>query len=192
LNPQVRPAIVAFLALTAITGIAYPLLLAGLARLAWPAQAAGSLVLDHGRVVGSRLIGQAFTGPGDFWGRPSATTPSPCNAANSGGSNLSLGNPDLAKAIAARAAALQAADPEQPGPIPADLVTASGSGLDPHISPAAAAYQAHRVAKVRGLSLDQVLALVRRHTERPQFGILGEARVDVLELNLALDAAQGR
>jgi len=197
LNPQVRPALIAFLTLTVLTGLAYPLLLAGLARMAFPDQAAGSLIRKDGRLVGSRLIEQVFTGQGDFWGRPSATLgadgqPLPCNAANSGGANLAPGNPALRQAILARVAALRAADPEQPGPIPVDLVTASGSGLDPHISPGAALYQAHRVAKARGLGEAEVLALVRSHTESPQFGFLGEARVNVLELNLALDAIPAR
>jgi len=165
--------------------------------MAFPDQAAGSLLRKDGRVVGSRLIGQGFTGPGDFWGRPSATVgpdagPLPYDAANSGGSGLSPGNPGLRRAVEARVAALRLADPEQPGPIPVDLITASGSGLDPHISPDAARYQVHRVARARGLREAQVQALVRRETEGPQLGILGDARVNVLELNLALDAIQGK
>jgi len=191
LNAQVRPAIVSFLTLTALTGLAYPILLGCLARMAFPEQAGGSLIRRNGRVVGSMHIGQAFSGPGDFWGRPSATT-TPYDAANSGASNLSPGNPEWLKSVAARAAALQAADPEQPGPIPVDLVTASGSDLDPDISPEAAAYQAHRVAKARGLGLAQVQALVAGQIDRPQLAVLGEARVNVLKLNLALDAMQGK
>jgi K+-transporting ATPase ATPase C chain len=196
MNPQVRPAIVAFLVLTALTGGAYPLVVAGLAWAAFPRQAAGSLLRHDGRAVGSRLIGQVFSDPGDFWGRPSATVgadgkPRPCDGANSGGSNLSPGNPQLRQAVAARVAALQAADPGQ-GPVPVDLVTASGSGLDPHISPAAAAFQAHRVARARGLDEARVRALVAAGTERPQLGFLGEARVNVLDLNLALDALSGK
>lgn len=197
MNPQVRPALIAFLALSVLTGVAYPLVLGGLAWMAFPDQAAGSLLRKDGRVVGSRLIGQGFTGPGDFWGRPSATVgpdagPLPYDAANSGGSGLSPGNPGLRRAVEARVAALRLADPEQPGPIPVDLITASGSGLDPHISPDAARYQVHRVARARGLREAQVQALVRRETEGPQLGILGDARVNVLELNLALDAIQGK
>ena len=197
MNPQVRPAIIAFLALSVLTGVTYPLVLGGLAWMAFPDQAGGSLIRKNGRVVGSMLIGQDFTDPGDFWGRPSATAgpdakPLPYNGANSGGSNLSPGNPDLRQAVEARVVALQAADPEQRGPIPMDLVTASGSGLDPHISLEAAGYQVHRVAKARGLSQTQVQALVRRQTERPQLGFLGDGRVNVLKLNLALDAIQGK
>ena len=197
MNPQVRPAIIAFLALSVLTGVAYPLVLGGLAWMAFPDQAAGSLVRRDGRVVGSRLVGQVFTGPGDFWGRPSAILgpdgrPLPYDAANSGGASLSPGSPDLRKAVAARIAALRLADPEQLGPIPVDLVTASGSGLDPHISPDAARYQVHRVARARGLPETQVQALVRSETEGPQFGLLGDERVNVLKLNLALDAIQDK
>jgi K+-transporting ATPase ATPase C chain len=196
MTPQLRPALVAFLVLTVLTGLVHPLLVAGLAWAAFPDQAGGSLVRRDGRVMGSLLIGQVFTDPGDFWGRPSATVgadgkPLPCDGANSGGSNLAPGNLDLRKAVANRAAALEAADPGQ-GPVPVDLVTASGSGLDPHISPAAAAFQAHRVAKARGLDEARVRGLVAQCTERPQFRFLGEARVNVLRLNLALDALQKR
>ena len=196
MHPQIRPAIIAVLGLTVLTGMVYPLLVAVLARALFPFQAAGSLVRRDGRVVGSLLIGQVFTDPGDFWGRPSATVdaggrPAPCDAANSGGSNLSQGNPALAQAVAARVAALRAADPGQ-APIPVDLVTASGSGLDPHLSPAGAAYQARRVARARGLDEARVRALVVQCTERPQLGVLGEPRVNVLRLNLALDALRAR
>jgi K+-transporting ATPase ATPase C chain len=177
----------AFLSLSVLTGLAYPLLLAGLAWAAFPGQSAGSLIRLDGRVVGSRLMAQPFSAPGDFWGRPGLG-----EGAASGGSNLSPGNPDLARAVAARVAALRAADPGQSAPIPVDLVTASGSGWDPHISPQGAEYQAPRVARARGLSLALVLGLVRRHVEPAQFGLLGEPRVDVLELNLALDAIRAR
>ncbi len=192
MNLQLRPALVSFLGLSLLTGLAYPLALTGLARLLVPRQAEGSLVRREGQVLGSALIGQSFQDPGHFWGRPSATTdaagrPMPCNGANSGGSNLAPSNPDLLRAVQARVAALRAADPEATGPVPVDLVTASGSGLDPHLSPAAAAFQAHRVAKARGLDEARVRALITRHTEGPQLSILGEPRVNVLELNLDLD-----
>lgn len=180
MHPQIRPAIMAFLVLTVLTGAAYPLLVAGLARAAFPRRAGGSLVVRDGRVVGSLLIGQAFTRPGDFWGRPE------------GVSSMSPGNPELRRALAERAARLRASDPGRRGEIPVDLVTASGSGLDPHISPAAAAYQAPRVARARGLDEARVMALVAECTEGPQLGFLGEPRVDVLQLNLALDALGGK
>ena len=194
---ELRPALVSCFILTVLTGLAFPLALAGLARAVFPRQAEGSLIRRQGAVAGSALIGQVFSAPGDFWGRPSATTdtfghPLPCNAANSGGSNLAPDHPGLRQVVQARLDALRAADPDQGGPVPVDLVTASGSGLDPHLSPAAAAYQAHRVAKARGLAMAQVQDLVAAHTEQPQWGLLGEARVNVLALNLALDAAQGR
>ncbi len=193
MNLQLRPAIVSFLGITAITGLAYPLALTGLAKALFPWQAAGSLLRRDERVVGSARIGQAFTDPGHFWGRPSATVgpdgkPMPYNGASSGGSNLAPSNPALAEAVRARIAALRAADPEATGPVPVDLVTASGSGLDPHISPAAAEFQLHRVARARGLDEARVRTLVARHTEGPQLGILGEPRVNVLELNLDLDS----
>ena len=195
MNLQLRPALVSFLALSALTGLAYPLLVTGLAKVAFPRQAEGSLLRRDGKVIGSEWIGQSFKNPKEFWGRPSATVdgdgkPLPCNGANSGASNLAPSNPDLAKAVQERIAALRAADPEATGPVPVDLVTASGSGLDPHISPAAAAFQVRRVAKARGLDEAKVRALVAAHSEGPQFGILGEARVNVLKLNLALDGAQ--
>jgi K+-transporting ATPase ATPase C chain len=195
MNLQLRPALVSFLALTALTGLAYPLLVTGLARALFPRQAEGSLIRKDGKVIGSELIGQSFTDPGHFWGRPSATAgpdgkPLPYNGGNSGGSNLAPSNPDLKKAVEARIAALRAADPEATGPVPVDLVTASASGLDPHISPAAAAFQVHRVAKARGLDEAKVRALVAAHTEGPQLGLFGAARVHVLKLNLALDGAQ--
>ncbi|MCE1205395.1 MAG: potassium-transporting ATPase subunit KdpC [Holophagaceae bacterium] len=197
MNLQLRPAFVSFLALSAITGLGYPLLVTGLAKALFPRQADGSLIRREGRVLGSEWIGQSFTSPGDFWGRPSATVdangkPLPCNGANSGGSNLAPSNADLHRAISARIAALRAADPDTSGPVPVDLVTSSASGLDPQISPAGAAYQVHRVARARGLDEAVVRGLVRTHTERPQFGVLGESRVNVLKLNLALEALQAR
>lgn len=187
MSSELRPALVMIVALSVITGIAYPLAVTGVARLAFPRQAAGSLVVRDGHVVGSRLVGQAFDQPQFFWGRPSATGPVPYNAAASSGSNLGPLNPALSDAVAARIAALHAADSTATGPVPVDLVTASGSGLDPHISPAAAEYQVARVARARGLSTDAVRALVARHTEGRTFGLLGEPRVNVLELNLALE-----
>ncbi|WP_243286360.1 potassium-transporting ATPase subunit KdpC [Geothrix terrae] len=192
MNLQLRPALVAFIALSAITGLAYPLGVTGLAQAAFPHQAGGSLIRRDGQVIGSEWIGQSFTAPRDFWGRPSATVdaqgrPLPYNGANSGGSNLAPSSPDLRKVVQDRIAALRAADPDAANPIPVDLVTASGSGLDPHISPASASYQAHRVAKARGLDEAKVRELIAAHTEGPQLGMLGEARVNVLKLNLALD-----
>lgn len=191
MNLQVRPGLVCFLALSALTGLAYPALVTGLAQAFFPHQAAGSLIRQEGKVIGSELIGQSFTDPGHFWGRPSATTTVdgkllPYNGGNSGGSNLAPSNPDLRKAVEARIAALRAADPEQQGLVPVDLVTASASGLDPHISPAAAAFQVHRVAKARGLDEARLQALISSHLEPPQFGILGDPRINVLKLNLAL------
>ncbi|MGC4079599.1 MAG: potassium-transporting ATPase subunit KdpC [Rubrivivax sp.] len=191
MNSLLRPALVLFAALSVITGLAYPLVVTGVARLAFPAQAEGSLVEHEGRVVGSALIGQAFTDPGNFWSRPSATTPEPYNAANSAGSNLGPTNPALAAAVRARVAALRAADPGNTAPVPVDLVTSSASGLDPHISLAAAQYQAARVARVRGLAENEVRALIEREADGSAFG-LGEPRVEVLRLNLALDALAPR
>ena len=192
MNLQLRPALVSFIALSVLTGLAYPLVVTGLSKLIFPRQAGGSLILKDGKVIGSEWIGQSFTALGDFWGRPSATVdadnkPLPYNAANSGGSNLAPSNPDLLKAVQDRIAALQAVDPDAKGPVPVDLVTTSGSGLDPHISPASAAYQVHRVAKARGLDEAKVRELVTAHIEGPQLGMLGESRVNVLKLNLALD-----
>ncbi|MBC7444262.1 MAG: potassium-transporting ATPase subunit KdpC [Polaromonas sp.] len=183
-----RPALVLFLALTLLTGVAYPLLVTGLAQLLFPDQAAGSLILRDGKPVGSRLIGQNFTDPGHFWGRPSATSPMPYNALASSGSNQGPLNPALADAVKGRIDALRAADPGNTAPVPVDLVTASASGLDPHISPAAARYQAARVARVRHLPLEKVQELVAQETETPWLGLLGEPRVHVLRLNLALEA----
>ena len=189
MSSELRPAVVMLVALSMITGVAYPLAVTGVARLAFPSQANGSLIVRDGHVVGSRLIGQAFDDPKFFWGRPSATGPVPYDAAASAGSNLGPLNPALHDAVAARIAALRAADPAATGPVPVDLVTASGSGLDPHISPAAAEFQVARVARVRGLEPVAVRALVARHTEGRTFGLLGEPRVNVLELNLSLEDA---
>ncbi|MCR5868575.1 MAG: potassium-transporting ATPase subunit KdpC [Aquincola tertiaricarbonis] len=182
-----RPALVLFLVLSLVTGIVYPLAVTGVAQAAFPAQAAGSLVQRDGRVVGAALVGQHFTDPAQFWGRPSATAPQPYNGGASGGSNLGPLNPALREAVQARIAALRAADPGNTQPVPVDLVTASASGLDPHISPAAAGYQAPRVARLRGVPLAQVQALVQAHTQGRVLGFLGEPRVNVLALNLALD-----
>jgi K+-transporting ATPase ATPase C chain len=191
---QLRPALVSLILLTLLTGIAYPLVVTGIAQVAFPSQANGSLILQDGRAVGSRLIGQSFDEPKYFWGRLSATGTFPYNAFNaenltaSSGSNYGPLNPALLEMVQARLDALHAADPGNTSPIPVDLVTASGSGLDPHISPAAAAYQVSRVARARGVDEGVVQGLVNEHTEGRQFGFLGEPRVNVLELNLALDA----
>jgi K+-transporting ATPase ATPase C chain len=185
-----RPALATFLGLTVLTGILYPLAVTGAARLAFPGKAGGSLIRRNGQVLGSALIAQHTEEPRYFWGRLSATADAATNAMASGGSNLSPDNPALAAAAAARIQALQAADPGNRMPVPADLVTASGSGLDPHISPLAARYQADRVARARGLPRDQVLALVARHTEPRELWVLGEPRINVLELNLALDGGR--
>ena len=185
----IRPALAVFAALTLLCGLAYPLAVTGLAQLIMPRQANGSLVEHDGKVVGSQLVGQAFTSPRYFWGRPSATAPTPNNAAGSSGANQGPSNPALKEAVAGRIAALRAADPNNRDAIPVDLVTASASGLDPHISPAAALYQVNRVAAARGFPRERVLGLVEAHTERPWLGLFGEARVHVLALNLALDMA---
>jgi len=184
---QLRPALMVLLLLTLVTGIAYPLVVTGIAQAVFPSQAQGSLVSRDGRVVGSTLIGQPFDDPMYFWSRPSATSPFADNAGSSAGSNLSPTNPDLVKAVQRRVDALRAADPGNTAPIPVDLVTASASGLDPHISPAAALYQVPRVAKIRGLQPDVVRQMVERHVEGRFLGFLGEPRVNVLALNLALD-----
>jgi K+-transporting ATPase ATPase C chain len=184
---QLRPALAMFLILTALTGVLYPLTVTGVAQLVFPHAANGSLIMRDGRPVGSALIGQAFTDPGHFWGRPSATVPQPYNALASSGSNLGPLNPALIEEVKARLAALAAADPGHAAPVPVDLVTASASGLDPEITLAAARYQAPRVARVRGLPLAQVEALIERHAIRPWLGVFGEPRVNVLALNLALD-----
>lgn len=185
---QLRPALTLFVALSLITGLAYPLAVTGIAQLAFPDAANGSLITQDGKAVGSALIGQPFSDPKHFWSRPSATSPMPYNAANSAGSNQGPSHPALADAVKARIAALRAADPGNTATVPVDLVTASASGLDPHISHAAADYQAARVARVRGLPIERVRALVEQHTEQPLLGFIGEPRVHVLRLNLALDA----
>ena len=190
---QLRPAIVILLALTVITGILYPLAITGIAQLAFPHQANGSIILQNGKAVGSELIGQQFDAPKYFWGRLSATGDFPYNAFNaqtmtgSSGSNYGPMNTALLKAVQDRVNALRAADPGNTTPIPVDLVTASGSGLNPNISVAAALYQAPRVARVRRLSLGQVQQLIGQNTQGRQLGFLGEPRVNVMELNLALD-----
>jgi len=185
---SLRPALVLFLLLTLLTGFLYPLVVTGVAQLLFPARAAGSIVTRDGRAVGSRLIGQSFSDPKYFWSRPSATTPQPYNGTASTGSNLGPLNPALREAVRSRVAALRAADPGNSAPVPIDLVTASGSGLDPEISLAAANYQAARVARARGLAAGRVQALIAQHAEGTLLGVLGEPRVNVLELNLALDA----
>lgn len=196
MRTQIRPALVSLALLILVAGLIYPLAVTAIAQLAMPRQANGSLILRNGMPVGSELIGQAFNDPSYFWGRPSATAPYPYNAAASAGSNLGPANPALSEQVQARIDALRSADAAagvaNAAPIPVDLVTASASGLDPHISPAAADYQAGRVAQVRGLSIDQVRSLIAQHTERTEIGPLrlGEPRVNVLELNLALDALQ--
>jgi len=189
---QLRPGLMVFLLLTVVTGFLYPLLVTGIAQLAFPEKANGSLIRgDHG-FVGSELIGQPFDDPKYFWGRPSATPDFPYNSASSSGSNLGPSNPSLVEAVKARVEAFQKADPGNPSSIPIDLVTSSGSGLDPHISPAGALYQAPRVAWIRGLSEEQVRKWVEKFTESRQWGFLGEPRVNVLRLNLALDGLQGQ
>ncbi len=187
---EFRPALIVLVAFSIITGVLYPAVVTGIAAVALPSQAEGSLVRSGDRIIGSRLIGQAFAGPRYFWSRPSATTPA-YNAAASSGSNLGPINPVLDSMVRARVAALHAADPGNTMPVPADLVTASGSGLDPDISPAAAMYQAGRVAHARGLSRQAVADLVTAHVAPRTLGILGEPRVNVLLLNLALDSLGG-
>ncbi len=183
-----RPAISLFVLLSLITGVLYPLLVTGVARIAFPAAAGGSLIIKDGKPIGSALIGQNFSDPKYFWGRPSATAPQPYNAAASSGSNQGPLNPALADAVKSRVEALHAADPGNQRPIPIDLVTASASGLDPHISPAAADYQAERVARARHLEMKAVRQLLAENTEGRDLGVFGEPRVHVLRLNLALDA----
>jgi potassium-transporting ATPase KdpC subunit len=183
-----RPTLVLFAALTVLVGGIYPLVVTGAAQALFRDQANGSLIVKDGKPVGSALVGQNFSDPGHFWGRPSATSPMPYNAAASSGSNQGPLNPALADAVKGRIEALRAADPGNSAPVPVDLVTASASGLDPHISPAAARYQVARVAKARGLRSEQVTALVDQHVETPWLPVLGEPVVNVLKLNLALDA----
>jgi potassium-transporting ATPase KdpC subunit len=187
MSSLLRPAVVLFLLLTAITGLVYPFVVTGIAQVVFPRQAGGSLILKGGQLVGSRLIGQSFVDPKNFWGRPSATSPQPYNGLASSGSNLGPLNPALTDAVKARIDALRAVDPENTAPIPVDLVTASGSGLDPEISLAAANYQASRVARARVLPPDTVRALIAEHSQGKLLGLIGEPRVNVLELNLALE-----
>lgn len=184
----IRPLLVSFAALTLLTGVAYPVLVTGIGQSAFPAQAKGSLIVRDGKPVGSLLIGQNFTDPGHFWGRPSATGPYAYNAVASSGSNQGPLNPALVDAARARKQALLAADPSNPLPVPVELVSASASGLDPHISPAAAQYQVQRVARARKLNPELVQTLVAQATQRPALALLGEPVVNVLQLNLALDA----
>lgn len=184
---QLRPALAVFGALTLVCGVLYPVAVTGIAGALFPAQAAGSIMEADGKPVGSELIGQPFTSPGYFWGRPSATGPMPANAAGSGGANQGPLNPALADNVKRRTDALRAADPDNKAPIPVDLVTASGSGLDPDISVAAALYQARRVAVARGMPDQRVRALIERESRQRQAGFFGEPRVNVLRLNLALD-----
>lgn len=185
---ELKPAVVIFGLLTLLTGAAYPALITGIAQGVFPDQANGSLIVKDGKALGSRQIGQAFSDPGHFWGRPSATAPMPFNAAASGGSNQGPLNPALEEAVKGRIEALKTSDPSQTAAIPVDLVTASGSGLDPHISVAAALWQAPRIARARQLPESRVRDLIASQTEGRQLGVLGEPRVNVLELNLALDA----
>ena len=185
-----RPLLVIFVLLTVMTGLVYPLAVTVIGKAIFPDQAAGSLVMRDGRAVGSSLIGQSFAEPKYFWGRISATSPMPNNGAASGGSNFGPTNSALIDAVRARIEALKAADPGNTLPIPVDLVTASGSGLDPHVSPAAALYQVTRVARERHMDVVKLRQLVLAHVEGPQWWVFGEARVNVLLLNLALDRAQ--
>jgi K+-transporting ATPase ATPase C chain len=186
MTAHLRSALVLFLALSLLTGVVYPAVVTGVAQGLMPGQANGSVIERKGAAIGSELIGQAFADPGRFWSRPSASGPA-YNGAASTGSNLGPTNPALLDAMRDRVEALRQAHPDQTGPVPADLVTASASGLDPHISPAAARYQAQRVASARGLKLEQVLQLIDAHTEGRTLGVLGEPRVHVLRLNLALE-----
>ena len=188
MKTTLRPLLVMFVALSVLTGLAYPLVVTAVGQAAFPAKANGSLILRDGKPVGSLLIGQNFTDPGHFWGRPSATSPQPNNAQASGGSNLGPLNPALIDGAKARVQALQEADPGNTAPVPVELVSASASGLDPHISPAAAQYQVARVARAHKMPVLAVQALVDRYTEHPLLGVIGEPVVNVLQLNLALDA----
>lgn len=190
LLPMLRPALSLFVLLTVVTGVLYPLAVTGIAKVAFPEAASGSLIAKDGKAVGSRLIGQNFSDPGYFWGRPSATSPMPYNASASSGSNQGPLNPALSDAVKGRIEALKAAAPENTQVIPADLVTASASGLDPQISPAAAEYQIERVARARQLDPGTVKAMVAKNTEDRQWGIFGEPRVNVLALNMALDLSR--
>jgi K+-transporting ATPase ATPase C chain len=184
---EILPALRMLVVMTVLTGVAYPLVVTGIAQVAFPRTANGSLIAVNGKNLGSELIGQPFDDPKYFWSRPSATSPQPYNGGSSGASNQGARNPALADAVKDRIKALRDADPENKAPVPVDLVTASGSGLDPHISLAAAEYQVGRVAKARGMSAEQVRSLVTGHSESRTLGLLGEPRVNVLALNLALD-----
>jgi K+-transporting ATPase ATPase C chain len=190
-NALFRPALTLFVTLTLLTGGIYPLVVTGLAQVLFPVQANGSLVMDGNQIVGSALIGQSFSSPESFWARPSATVPFGYNAAASSGSNLAPTSADLIATVESRIAALRAADPENEAPIPVDLVTASASGLDPHISVAAALYQLPRVARARGVDEAQIRPVIDAATEGRQFGILGEPSVNVLKLNLMLERGSG-
>jgi K+-transporting ATPase ATPase C chain len=183
----IRPAVSLLALMTLLVGIVYPLVIAGAAKVAFPHQAAGSLIYQDGKLIGSTLIGQSFSDPKYFWGRPSATTPQPYNGLASSGSNLGPLNPALIDAVKANAKALRDADPDNQQPVPVELVTASASGLDPEVSPAAAEYQAARVARARHLELAQVEMLIKSHERERLWGFIGERRINVLELNLALD-----
>jgi K+-transporting ATPase ATPase C chain len=186
----IRPVIVSLFVFTVITGILYPLAVTGIAQLLFPVQANGSVIVKNGRPAGSSLIGQPFDSLKYFWGRLSATSPFPYNSASSSGSNMAQTKPDLVKQAQGRISALRDADPQASASVPADLATASASGLDPHISLAAAEYQVPRVARIRGIDKDMVLALIVAYTKQRQFGFLGEPTVNVLKLNLALDKLQ--
>ncbi|MBN3727830.1 potassium-transporting ATPase subunit KdpC [Burkholderia sp. Ac-20379] len=190
MKTMIRPLIVLFAVLTAVTGLAYPAVMTAFGAAVFPSQSSGSLIELNGKLVGSTLIGQPFDAPQYFWGRLSATTPMPYNAQGSSASNLGPTNPALTDQVKGRLDALKAAGTDLSQPVPVDLVTASGSGLDPEISPAAALYQVARVAKARGMSADAVRQLVDAHTQGRQFGLFGEPRVNVLALNLALDSAK--
>lgn len=192
LGSVLRGAALVFLALSLITGVAYPLVVTGVAQVVFPSKADGSLIYQGGRLVGSNLIGQAFTDPGYFWSRPSATMPFPYNAALGAASNLGPTNPLLREQVDARVRALRASDPSNTAPVPADLATSSASGLDPDVSPAGADWQVARVARARGVSQAAVRRLVQEHTTGRSLGFLGQPRVNVLELNLALDQVARR
>ena len=190
MKSHLRAALTIFGLLALVTGVAYPLLVTLIAQGVFPHRANGSVLVQNGKAVGSELIGQHFDDPRYFWGRPSATTPMPYNAGSSGGSNLGPTNPDQLDAVKKRIEAIRSAQPDETRSVPVDLVTASASGLDPHISPAAAEYQVTRVARARGLTVDEVRRLVAEHTEGRTLGLLGEPRVNVLRLNLALDGKE--